>query len=88
MKFAARARRLHKQCGRLGLIVIDYLQLMGSAGSTENRATEISEISRSLKALAKELQRSSYCFISIKSKCGAKTRQASGYVRFKRIRRD
>ena len=51
----ARARRLHKQCGRLGLIVIDYLQLMGSAGSTENRATEISEISRSLKALAKEL---------------------------------
>jgi replicative DNA helicase len=51
----ARARRLHKQCGRLGLIVIDYLQLMGSGGSTENRATEISEISRSLKALAKEL---------------------------------
>ena len=51
----ARARRLHKQCGRLGLIVIDYLQLMGSAGTTENRATEISEISRSLKALAKEL---------------------------------
>ncbi len=51
----ARARRLHKHCGRLGLIVIDYLQLMGSAGSTENRATEISEISRSLKALAKEL---------------------------------
>mgnify|MGYP005992809829 FL=1 len=51
----ARARRLHKQCGRLGLIVVDYLQLMGSAGSTENRATEISEISRSLKALAKEL---------------------------------
>ena len=51
----ARARRLHKQCGKLGLIVIDYLQLMGSAGSTENRATEISEISRSLKALAKEL---------------------------------
>jgi replicative DNA helicase len=51
----ARARRLHKQCGKLGLIVIDYLQLMGSAGPTENRATEISEISRSLKSLAKEL---------------------------------
>ena len=51
----ARARRLHKQCGKLGLVVIDYLQLMGTSGSTENRATEISEISRSLKSLAKEL---------------------------------
>ncbi len=53
----ARARRLHRQCGKLGLIVIDYIQLMtGSAGASENRATEISEISRSIKALAKELQ--------------------------------
>jgi replicative DNA helicase len=53
----ARARRLHRQCGKLGLIIIDYLQLMSSTnpGSGENRATEISEISRSLKALAKEL---------------------------------
>ncbi|MEK9771868.1 MAG: replicative DNA helicase [Nitrosomonadales bacterium] len=52
----ARARRLNKQCGKLGLIVIDYLQLMASANSgSENRATEISEISRSLKSLAKEL---------------------------------
>jgi replicative DNA helicase len=53
----ARARRLHRQCGKLGLIVIDYIQLMsGAAGrQSENRATEISEISRSLKSLAKEL---------------------------------
>jgi replicative DNA helicase len=51
----ARARRLHRQCGKLGLIVIDYLQLMSSSGQGENRATEISEISRSLKSLAKEL---------------------------------
>ena len=53
----ARARRLHRQCGKLGLIIIDYLQLMSSAsqGGGENRATEISEISRSLKGLAKEL---------------------------------
>ena len=51
----ARARRLARQCGKLGLIVIDYLQLMGASSSGENRATEISEISRSLKALAKEL---------------------------------
>ncbi|WP_172600106.1 replicative DNA helicase [Sulfuricystis multivorans] len=52
----ARARRLHRQFGRLGLIVIDYLQLMTSIRDNENRATEISEISRSIKALAKELQ--------------------------------
>ena len=54
----SRARRLAKQCGKLGLIIIDYLQLMSAnnAGGGENRATEISEISRSLKALAKELQ--------------------------------
>ncbi|HNH36057.1 MAG TPA: replicative DNA helicase, partial [Rhodocyclaceae bacterium] len=52
----ARARRLHRQCGKLGLIVIDYLQLMTSARENENRATEISEISRAIKALAKELQ--------------------------------
>lgn len=53
----ARARRLHRQCGKLGLIVVDYLQLMSAPASrqSENRATEISEISRSLKALAKEL---------------------------------
>jgi replicative DNA helicase len=53
----ARARRLYREHGELGLIVIDYLQLMqGSGGSSsENRAAEISEISRSLKALAKEL---------------------------------
>lgn len=51
----ARARRLKREHG-LGLIVVDYLQLMQVHGSKENRATEISEISRSLKALAKELE--------------------------------
>jgi len=50
----ARARRLKREHG-LGLIVVDYLQLMQVHGNKENRATEISEISRSLKALAKEL---------------------------------
>ncbi|HEY4367330.1 MAG TPA: replicative DNA helicase [Steroidobacteraceae bacterium] len=50
----ARARRLKREHG-LDLIVLDYLQLMQVAGTKENRATEISEISRSLKALAKEL---------------------------------
>jgi replicative DNA helicase len=53
----ARARRLKRDHhGRLGLIVVDYLQLMQVPGTKENRATEISEISRSLKALAKELK--------------------------------
>lgn len=50
----AKARRLKREHD-LGLIVIDYLQLMAVPGNSENRATEISEISRSLKALAKEL---------------------------------
>ncbi|MBL4817834.1 MAG: replicative DNA helicase, partial [Deltaproteobacteria bacterium] len=50
----ARSRRLKREHG-LDMIIIDYLQLMSIAGSSENRATEISEISRSLKALAKEL---------------------------------
>ena len=54
----ARARRLHRSTeGGLGLIVVDYIQLMSALGGQqgENRATEISEISRSLKSLAKEL---------------------------------
>jgi len=50
----ARARRLKRERG-LGLVIVDYLQLMQVPGTKENRATEISEISRSLKALAKEL---------------------------------
>ena len=53
----ASAHRLARQQGKLGLIVVDYLQLMtGSVSEGENRATELGEISRGLKALAKELQ--------------------------------
>jgi replicative DNA helicase len=55
LELRARARRLHRQYGQLGMIIVDYLQLMSSTSQGENRATEISEISRSLKALAKEL---------------------------------
>ena len=55
LELRARARRLHRQYDGLGLVVVDYLQLMSSSSQGENRATEISEISRSLKALAKEL---------------------------------
>jgi replicative DNA helicase len=58
LEVRARARRLARQHnGELGLIVIDYLQLMsGSGRSGENRASELGEISRSLKGLAKELR--------------------------------
>jgi len=55
LEVRARARRLKRQYSKLGLIVIDYLQLMAASSQGENRATEISEISRSLKAMAKEL---------------------------------
>lgn len=57
LELRARARRLARQFGgKLGLIVIDYLQLMSGSGRSDNRAGELGEISRSLKALAKELQ--------------------------------
>jgi len=55
LELRARARRIKRQCGKLGLLMVDYLQLMSASSQGENRATEISEISRSLKALAKEL---------------------------------
>lgn len=55
VELRARARRQARMCGKLGLIVVDYLQLMSSNSQGENRATEISEISRNLKGLAKEL---------------------------------
>jgi replicative DNA helicase len=57
LEVRSRARRLHRQCGGLSLIVVDYLQLMSASGGgrEENRATEVAEISRSLKGLAKEL---------------------------------
>ena len=55
LELRARARRMKREYGKLGLIVVDYLQLMSASSQGENRATEISEVSRSLKALAKEL---------------------------------
>jgi len=57
LELRARVRRLARQYGgKLGAVVVDYLQLMQAVAQGENRATEISEISRSLKALAKELR--------------------------------
>ena len=51
----ARARRLARESGGVKLIVVDYIQLMRTAGKAENRTLEISEISRNLKAIAKEM---------------------------------
>jgi replicative DNA helicase len=52
----SRARRVYRENGGLGMIMVDYMQLMQVAGSSEGRTAEISEISRSLKAIAKEFQ--------------------------------
>jgi replicative DNA helicase len=56
MDIRARARRLKKSEGDLGLVVIDYLQLMTGRTKSENRQTEVAEISRGLKILARELE--------------------------------
>ena len=56
MEIRAKARRLKMQHGDLGLILVDYLQLMSSGGYAENRQLEVSEISRNLKILARELE--------------------------------
>jgi replicative DNA helicase len=56
MEIRAKARRVKARYGGIGLIVIDYLQLMGGSGSAENRQLEVSEISRNLKILARELE--------------------------------
>ena len=56
MEIRAKARRLKSQYGGLAAIVIDYIQLMGGSGAAENRQLEVSEISRNLKILARELE--------------------------------
>lgn len=56
MDIRARARRLRKQHGELGIVVVDYLQLMSSRARAENRQVEVAEMSRGLKILARELQ--------------------------------
>jgi len=56
LEVRARARRLKRRYGKLGLVIIDYIQLMESTSKGEHRAGEVAEISRSLKAMAKELE--------------------------------
>ena len=56
MDIRAKARRLKSKVGDMGMVVVDYLQLMSGRSSAENRQVEISEISRGLKILARELE--------------------------------
>ncbi len=56
MEIRAKARRLKSQVGDLGMVVIDYLQLMTGRGSAESRQVEVAEMSRGLKILARELE--------------------------------
>ncbi len=56
MEVRAKARRLKSRLGSLGLVVVDYLQLMTGRTNAENRQVEVSEISRGLKILARELE--------------------------------
>lgn len=83
-KLLSKARRLKREHD-LGLVVVDYLQLMQVPGNNENRATEISEISRSLKALAKELH-VPVIALAAQPRPGVAHRQAPGDVRPARIR--
>ena len=55
MELRSKARRLKSRQPELGLIIVDYLQLMTSGGSAENRVQEVSQISRNLKVLARDL---------------------------------
>lgn len=56
MEMRAKARRIRARHGELGAIIVDYLQLMSSSGSVESRQLEVSEMSRGLKILARELE--------------------------------
>ncbi len=70
MEIRAKARRL-KQRHDLRLIVIDYMQLMTSGKKVESRQQEVSEFSRSLKLMAKELEGAGYCHFAVEPRSGA-----------------
>ena len=86
MELRARARRLKREHG-LGMIIVDYLQLMQSTDTEENRATEISNITRSLKGLARELEVPLIAHVAAQSQRRESHRQASGDVGPARVRR-
>ena len=82
----ARARRVKREHG-LDLVVVDYLQLMQVPGTKENRATEISEISRGLKALAKELNVPVIALSQLNRSVEQRDEQEAGDVGPARVRR-
>lgn len=73
VEMRSRARRLAKEHGGLSLVVVDYLQLMQVPGASENRVLEVSEISRGLKALAKELGVPVIALSQLSRKCEDRT---------------
>ena len=84
----ARARRLARTCGKLGLIIVDYLQLMSASGQGENRATEISEISRGLEGAREGTRGSGSGAVAVEPHGRTAHRQAPGDVGPARIGRD
>jgi replicative DNA helicase len=80
IELRARSRRLARQCGKLGLIIVDYLQLMSANSAGENRATEISEFHEILKA-SQRVKLPGHCTFSVKSFAGAAPEQSCD-VRF------
>jgi len=75
LEIRAKARRLKAENKGLGLIVVDYIQLLQGRKQTDNRVQEVSEISRSLKTLAREINVSSHCSFTVISRCRNQTKQ-------------
>ena len=81
MEIRAKARRIKARFGGLGLIVIDYLQLMGGNTNAENRQLEVSEISRNLKILARELEVPIMALSQLSRNLESPSRQAADALR-------
>ena len=85
MEIRAKARRIKARHGGLALIVIDYLQLMSGGANPENRQLEVSEISRNLKILARELEVPIVALSQLSAEPGGARRQAADAVRPARV---
>ena len=83
-----RARKIVKESGELGLVMVDYMQLMQVAGSSEGRVAEISEISRNLKAIAKEFNCPMIALSQLNRALEQRPNKRPAECRFTRIRCD
>ena len=81
MEIRAKARRLKSRVGDLGMVVVDYIQLMTGRANAESRQVEVSEISRNLKILARELEAPRRRPGPAQPSVGAAGRQAADAVR-------